>query len=441
MRTFAQRQNQSQKQVSSNVRQVLRSPGQTLGAATRAFMEPRFGHDFSRVRVHIDSQAAASAQDVGALAYTAGRDIVFAQGQFAPHTLFGRRLLAHELAHTVQQSAGADQVATLDLRLAQQNNPFEREAERASNFVLAVRARAHSEKPSSVRLSPEGLPTLRRQPKTGGRAPEIPPFEKTLPPKEEEGEKPPAPAEPVCKSSSDVPLPCSPKGLVNDDFLKIPGAPQEAFGFTITRPQKLPPPEVQTKPAGKAGRVVLQETKATQVSCESYFTKAGPSFWRVVPIDAEEFKQRGLAEKCGSSYFIEFRITPDGEKKIIEAEMEHCTDYKYAFDISLGCYVAVVNDLAKKGTQFPTHEAAVDEVTKRAGQKPDNWVTRYLELLSKSGVRDTKKWHTAVMPKGPGLELEVDRGGRCRSRFPVEINDKSYPQVGKDKHPTSDVIK
>jgi hypothetical protein len=141
MRTFAQSQNQSQKQVASNVRQVLRSPGQTLGAATRAFMEPRFGHDFSRVRVHIDSQAAASAQDVGALAYTAGRDIVFAQGQFAPHTLFGRRLLAHELAHTVQQSAGADQVATLDLRLAQQNDPFEREAERVSTFVLAALAR------------------------------------------------------------------------------------------------------------------------------------------------------------------------------------------------------------------------------------------------------------------------------------------------------------
>lgn len=68
-------------------------------------MESRFGHDFSAVRVHADAQAGRSAREIGALAFTAGSDIVFAPGQFAPNTTHGRRLLAHELTHIVQQKA------------------------------------------------------------------------------------------------------------------------------------------------------------------------------------------------------------------------------------------------------------------------------------------------------------------------------------------------
>ena len=85
------------------VHDVLRSTGQPLDAQTRAFMEPRFGHDFSRVRVHIDARAAESAQAVNALAYTLGRDIVFAAGHYAPQSSSGRLILAHELTHVVQQ--------------------------------------------------------------------------------------------------------------------------------------------------------------------------------------------------------------------------------------------------------------------------------------------------------------------------------------------------
>jgi hypothetical protein len=73
--------------------------GQPLDTATRAFMEPRFGHDFSQVRVHTDTQAAESAQAVNALAYTVGRDLVFGRGQYAPATIAGQRLLAPELTH------------------------------------------------------------------------------------------------------------------------------------------------------------------------------------------------------------------------------------------------------------------------------------------------------------------------------------------------------
>ncbi len=89
------------------VEDVVSSGGSPLDAATRAFMEPRFGHDFSRIRVHTDARAAQSASAVNARAYTVGSDIVFGGGTYAPHSQSGRALLAHELAHTIQQGSSA----------------------------------------------------------------------------------------------------------------------------------------------------------------------------------------------------------------------------------------------------------------------------------------------------------------------------------------------
>lgn len=86
------------------VHRVLRSPGQQLDTATRAFFEPRFGANFSDVRVHTDAEAEASAQAVQARAYTVGRNIVFGGAKYAPGTAEGNRVLAHELTHVVQQS-------------------------------------------------------------------------------------------------------------------------------------------------------------------------------------------------------------------------------------------------------------------------------------------------------------------------------------------------
>lgn len=86
------------------VHEVLRSPGQPLDAATRAFFEPRFGADFSGVRLHFDAPAGQSAQNINARAYTVGHEIIFGPGRLSTGTQEGRSLLAHELAHTAQQS-------------------------------------------------------------------------------------------------------------------------------------------------------------------------------------------------------------------------------------------------------------------------------------------------------------------------------------------------
>ena len=86
------------------VHEVLRSPGQPLDPDARAFMEPRFDHDFGQVRVHSGEQAEQSARTQHARAYTVGRHIVFGAGESPADSTRGRRLLAHELAHVVQQS-------------------------------------------------------------------------------------------------------------------------------------------------------------------------------------------------------------------------------------------------------------------------------------------------------------------------------------------------
>ena len=93
--------------------------GQPLDLPTRSFMEPRFGFDFSHVRVHTDTSANESAKSLNAMAYTTGRDIVFAQRQYDPASSEGRRLLAHELTHVVQQSASAQAKISASPRMLQ----------------------------------------------------------------------------------------------------------------------------------------------------------------------------------------------------------------------------------------------------------------------------------------------------------------------------------
>jgi hypothetical protein len=85
------------------VQNVLAEPGRPLDPTTRGQMESHFGYGFGQVRVHTDDRAAATAHDQSASAYTVGSHIVFGAGRYAPETADGQRLLAHELAHVVQQ--------------------------------------------------------------------------------------------------------------------------------------------------------------------------------------------------------------------------------------------------------------------------------------------------------------------------------------------------
>lgn len=117
------------------VHEVLQSPGQPLDHATREFMEPRFGHDFSKVRVHTDAKAAESARAVNARAYTVGGDVVFGAGQYSSITSGGQQLLAHELTHTIQQDHYIP-ILQEQLVIGADNDVFEHEASQNVQIVM-----------------------------------------------------------------------------------------------------------------------------------------------------------------------------------------------------------------------------------------------------------------------------------------------------------------
>ena len=142
------------------VQDVLGSPGQSLDADTRAFMEPRLGHDFGQVRVHVDAKAAESAAAVNALAYTVGQDVVFGAGQYAPRTNAGQRLLAHELTHAVQQhgSRGLPQRLSSPGHAAN-DDPFEREAQQVTDELARGNNVSVRLRPSTPVIQRQGVPT------------------------------------------------------------------------------------------------------------------------------------------------------------------------------------------------------------------------------------------------------------------------------------------
>lgn len=115
---------------------VLRSPGHPLDSRTRTFMESRLGHDFGQVRVHTDPHAAESARAVNAHAYTVDQDIAFAAGKYDPGSSSGRHLLAHELAHTVQQR-GLQRSSDVRVDGGAEYQRLEREADAAADAVAA----------------------------------------------------------------------------------------------------------------------------------------------------------------------------------------------------------------------------------------------------------------------------------------------------------------
>ena len=136
---------------SYGVRETLDSPGQPLHASVRPFMESRFGLDFSAVRVHTDSRAAASAKALNARAYTAGGHLVFADGQYNPGSESGRTLLAHELTHVVQQGGHSASVRSrgVELRLQRCSRGRIRSRRRRGHAIADADDRAIAARPSS----------------------------------------------------------------------------------------------------------------------------------------------------------------------------------------------------------------------------------------------------------------------------------------------------
>jgi hypothetical protein len=150
------------------VHETIREPGRPLDLATRSLMEHRMGHDFSRVRIHTDQQAATSAEAVQARAYTVGRDIVFGSGAYRPSTSTGQRLLAHELVHVVQQE-GANRSGKQAQFVQRQTDPGQEERPAPSGIPTA------NPTPSPTTSSSGGSPVADHSPSCSLSTTGIPP--------------------------------------------------------------------------------------------------------------------------------------------------------------------------------------------------------------------------------------------------------------------------
>lgn len=162
------------------VHEVLRSAGRPLDTNTRDFMEARFGHDFSRVRVHADARAAESARAVSAAAYTVGEHLVFGPGGYRPETERGRHLIAHELTHVLQQGQGP---IPARLHFGSDAGPLEAQAQTLSHAISAAgelrgapnenETATHDREPSGQGIA-KGLLQRRRIPDAPGLDADLP---------------------------------------------------------------------------------------------------------------------------------------------------------------------------------------------------------------------------------------------------------------------------
>lgn len=142
------------------VHNALNSPGQPLDSETRNFMESRFGHDFGNVRVHTDEEAAQSAREVNASAYTVGSRVVLDKSKYEPNTPSGLRLMAHELTHVMQQE-GSKTVPETHGAIGPSDHPSEREADQVADSVLGGGAG------TGIKVTGSAASVLRRQPASG----------------------------------------------------------------------------------------------------------------------------------------------------------------------------------------------------------------------------------------------------------------------------------
>lgn len=407
------------------VHEVLSSPGQPLDAPKWAVFEPHFERNFGDVRVHTDVRTAESARAVNAFAYTVERDVVFGTGQCAPHTKGGKRLLTHELTHTVQRRSLTVAFPN-QLEIAATADAAEQEAERTSDTV----------EPASLTVpTPRATIKLARQQADANAAPvDHGQSGSTEVPEREAGSASSslgqadggmAPTPPAAGDGSAQGSGCVPTSLSRHQFLAQAGTGLSEFGLTT-----LEIPQVTFPAVRLLGRnSPLQATTAALPTIRSIFVGAGTF---IDPNDTVRvFGQEGSHCRTGV-YPRRWTITPGGAQKIRDGEQEHCDDFQWAFDISLRHYRDAVNRLAASGRRFVSEDAAKRHLARTVHVHPDDWRSVFICLANQTLARDHRRqgWHT---PRARHTDLDP----ACRHVNAI-VDENSLRQVG--QHPSSQII-
>jgi hypothetical protein len=382
-------------------------------------MEARFGRDFAHVRVHTGETAARSARAVAADAYTVGSHVVFAAGRYAPWSSAGRRLLAHELAHVMQQgpakTAPAPRAA---LPIGARDERLERGADALADAALKGSPVAAHDDLGAARVQRQEAGSDAGTTGSGGT--DGGPGGAAAEPADAGTEG--AAVEPAAEAPS---APCDPSPLARADYLAHAGTSTNDFGLTVLS-GTVTVPAVGTRRA--RGGVVLESTAAALPALDSVYTTAG-----TFTEGQGHFINSGGADCPSGRYDLRWTITPEGAARIRDGELEHCADLRHAFDTSLQRYAGVVNSLAASARVFPSRRAAIRFVTRQTGAAPDDWSAVFQCLAHKTEDRDFMRWHT---PRERTMPPSY-RTGCAYAR--VIVHGSSFPHVG--QHPTPDLIR
>jgi hypothetical protein len=181
------------------------------------------------------------------------------------------------------------------------------------------------------------------------------------------------------------------------------------------------------KTTATAGGVIVDLTTAAMPTIQSLFTTAGEFVEGITHVGGGENRS------CPSGvYPTRWIFTKDGAQKTAEAEQEHCSDFQWAFDLSLQRYADAVNALAISKRVFSSAKAVETTLTKQTGAAPSAWRGIFECLTQKTLIRDSNLWHTPRPLKTAPVYPD------CKEAK-VTIWGSSYPNVG--NHPSSEIIK
>jgi Domain of unknown function (DUF4157) len=383
------------------------SHGQPLAPLVRSRMESAFSEDFSAVRVHTDSHAARLSAQIDARAFTLGHDIAFASGQYEPGSIAGDALIAHELAHVVQQKGG-HQVPMPASNDGTPDNRLENEADQSA-FQVVSSLWGHFKGAGSGMVA-KALPRLRSgfrlQRCSCDRSKEV---------------KPTAPLKDVLPTFACVPTPV---GL--EEIRKLPGVPAGVLGITKAA---APHPQITIHSSSNSS-CTLEVTSMPQFGLD-HFLYAKPGTY---DMGSTSTIQHG---KCkGKTVPDKITVTPALSEKAKAGEAEHCEDDRRAYMLSMGRYTQVFDELSHpycaEGSDCDTETN--NRFKERTGVEWKDVGKVENCLFDKTGDRDRRDWHT----------VEIDqRTGRptpdCSAIIYTPDASKALPDVG--KHKSEELVK
>lgn len=350
----------------STIRSELRQ-GRSLDPSVRSRMESAFGQSFAQVRVHVDSSAANLATRIDARAFTLGHDIAFASGQYQPGSLAGDTLIAHELAHVVQQH-GATGVPMAWSNSGSDNSQLEHEADHSAfHAISSLWLRGQTAMAGIVTNAyPRLRSGLRIQRCSCDRSKEV---------------KPTAPLKDTLPAFT-----CAPVAASLDDIKKLPGVPTGVLGVTKA---SAPHPAVTIHPSSDSS-CTLSVTPMPHFGLDHiFYTKPG-----TYKIGTETIS----TGKCRGKVVPQMlEVTPALSEKVKAGEIEHCEDSRRAWMLSFGRYNQVFDELSHSycAEGSDCNSETEKRFKERAGVEYKDLGKVFKCLFDKTGIRDTKDWHTA----------------------------------------------